>query len=113
MIVPGLKAGARVAEALRLIAQRCRQAGVDTPELDARVLIGHACVSAAPSCIAQAGRVLEAREIDAMSALTARRLTREPVARIVGVKEFWSLPLTVTPDAGAAAGNRNRGRGCA
>ena len=40
----------------------------------------------------------EAREIDAVSALAARRLKREPVARILGHKEFWSLTLRVTPD---------------
>jgi release factor glutamine methyltransferase len=28
-----------------------------------------------------------------MAALAARRLEREPVARILGVKEFWGLPL--------------------
>ena len=32
------------------------------------------------------------------SALAARRLKREPVARILGRKEFWSLPFDVTPD---------------
>ena len=42
--------------------------------------------------------MLEAREVDAASALAARRLKREPVARILGRKEFWSLTLAVTPD---------------
>ena len=38
--------------------------------------------------------------------------TREPVARILGVKEFWGLPLRLNAgDAGAAAGDRDRGRG--
>ena len=45
-------------------------------------------------------------------ALAARRLKREPVARILGRKEFWSLPLARDAGrAGAAAGNRNRRRG--
>ena len=36
----------------------------------------------------------EAERIDGYA---ARRLAHEPVARIVGTKEFWSLPLRVTP----------------
>jgi release factor glutamine methyltransferase len=33
-----------------------------------------------------------------ISALAARRLKHEPVSRILGQKEFWSIALTVTPD---------------
>ena len=41
-----------------------------------------------------------------------RRLAREPVARIIGSKEFWSLKLRIDADnAGAAPGNRNDRRG--
>ena len=44
--------------------------------------------------------------------LAARRLAGEPVARIVGTKEFWGLPLRLSPgNPRAAAGDRNRGRG--
>jgi release factor glutamine methyltransferase len=46
--------------------------------------------------IAEADRLLEAREVTALSALAARRLKHEPVARIFGVKEFWSLPFTLS-----------------
>ena len=43
-------------------------------------------------------RVLEAREVKAISARAARRLNREPVSRIVGCREFWSLDFRVSPD---------------
>ena len=43
-----------------------------------------------------AGRTLDADETRALAALAARRLAREPVARILGVKEFWGLPLRIT-----------------
>ena len=33
-----------------------------------------------------------------LAALLTRRLAHEPVARILGAKEFWSLPLRITPD---------------
>jgi release factor glutamine methyltransferase len=97
-LIPGLKAGASVEEAVRLIGQSFKTAGIETPEVDARALLGHALRLARAQLIAQSDRLLEAREIDAVSALAARRLKREPVARIQGAKEFWSLPLAVTPD---------------
>ncbi len=97
-IVPGLKAGTSIEEAARLIAQSFKVAGIETPKVDARLLLGHALRLDRTQLIAQNGHILEAGEIDAVSLLAARRLKREPVARILGVKEFWSLPLTVTPD---------------
>lgn len=97
-IVPGLKDGASVAEALRLMVQSFKLAGIEEPQADARSLLGHALRLSRTQLVAQGDRVLEAREIDAASALAARRLKREPVARILGRKEFWSLALTVTPD---------------
>jgi release factor glutamine methyltransferase len=66
--------------------------------VDARVLIGHALHLERARLIAQSDRVLEAREINTISALAARRLKREPVSRIFGQKEFWSIALTITAD---------------
>lgn len=97
-IVPGLKAGASLAEAAQLIAQSFKAAGLEEPLIDARVLIGHALRLTRTQLIAQSDRILEAREIDAVSALSTRRLKREPVARILGTREFWDLPLVLTPD---------------
>ena len=84
-----------VAEARRTLAARFRAAGLATPELDARVLVGHALALDHAALVTQADRTLADHETDAVSALAARRLAREPVARIVGVKEFWGLPLSV------------------
>jgi release factor glutamine methyltransferase len=96
-IVPGLKAGVPLAEALRLTAHYFRIAGIEEAEADARLLIGHALNLDRAKLIAQGERDLEAREVKMIAKLTARRLKREPVARILGEKEFWSLPLAVTP----------------
>jgi release factor glutamine methyltransferase len=94
----GPKAGTSVAEALRLLAQALRLAGVESAEVDARALIGAALHLDRSKLITQSDRILEARDATAISALAVRRLKREPVARILGRKEFWSLPLAVTPD---------------
>jgi release factor glutamine methyltransferase len=93
-----LKDGASVSEAIRLVAQAFRPAGIEEADADARLLIGHALHLDRTPLIAQSDRILEAREIATMSVLAARRLKHEPVSRILGQKEFWSLALAVTPD---------------
>lgn len=97
-IVPRLKAGASVSEAVQLMAQAFRLAGLEDAEIDARALLGHALHLDRAQLISHSDRVLEAREIEVASALAARRLKREPVARILARKEFWNQMLLVTPD---------------
>ena len=76
------------------MAQKFRPPGIDSAEVDARACSGaRARHRSRAQLIAQADARLEAREIDAIYALAARRLKREPVARIFGRKEFWSLSL--------------------
>lgn len=96
--VPGMKAGVSVADAQRLMIQTFRLAGLDSPEADARALLGVALRLTRAQLISQSDRILEAREASAVAALATRRIEREPVSRILGEKEFWSLPLRVTPD---------------
>jgi len=96
-VILGLKAGASVEDALRAVAQSFRLAAIETPEADARLLVGHALKLDRTQLFAQGDRLLEAREVNVVSALAARRLQHEPVARILGRKEFWSLMLQVTP----------------
>jgi release factor glutamine methyltransferase len=97
-VMPGLKSGVSVSEALHHVVQSFRTGGVEEAEADARVLIGHALHLDRARLIVQSERILEAREVTVISALATRRLRREPVSRIVGQKEFWSLPISVTPD---------------
>jgi release factor glutamine methyltransferase len=87
-----------IAAARRNLAQRFRDAGLDTPELDARILVGHALSLDHAALAAQADRRLTDEEADATAALAQRRLNREPVARIVGTREFWGLPLALNAD---------------
>jgi len=96
--IPGLKDGASVLEALNLLAQAFRTAGIEDADVDARLLVGHALHLDRARLIAQSDRILEAREINVINALAARRLKREPVSRIIGLKEFWSIALAITPD---------------
>lgn len=85
-----------VADCRRAWTSEFRANGVDSPELDARVLIGHALGLDHAALAAQADRPLSAKQQSAIAALARRRLAHEPVARITGTREFWSLPLRVT-----------------
>jgi release factor glutamine methyltransferase len=75
-----------------------RERAFDTPDLDARLLVGHALGLDHAALVAQSARRLTAGETAALDAVVARRLAHEPVARILGTGEFWSLSLRVTPD---------------
>jgi release factor glutamine methyltransferase len=77
------------------LAEKFRAAGIESAELDARILVGHALALDHAALAAAAARRLGAGEREAIAALAQRRLAHEPVARIVGYKEFWSLRLAV------------------
>jgi len=83
--------------ARRDIARRLRHHGIETPDLDARILVGHALALDHTALIQAGQRRLEAAEIAQIETLAARRLAREPIARITGIKEFWGLPFKITP----------------
>jgi release factor glutamine methyltransferase len=87
-----------IGAARRQLALEFRRRGLDTPELDARLLIGRALDLDHAALAAQSDRVLTNAEADAVSLLARRRLAREPVARILGRKEFWGLPLRLNAD---------------
>ena len=89
--------GASVARARRALAELFRAAGIESPELDARILIGHALGLDYAGLAAAATQQISDLTATQIERFAARRLAREPVARIVGQKEFWSLPLAVTP----------------
>lgn len=76
-------------------AKRFRAVGIDSAELDARILVGWALDLDRTALANADGRQLSHDEEAAIAALAERRLAHEPVARIVGWKEFWSLPLFV------------------
>jgi release factor glutamine methyltransferase len=84
-------------EVIAAAAARLAAAGVERPRLDARLLAGAALGLSAEALIARPGRDLSARERGAIEAMLSRREAREPVARIIGRREFWSLDFEVTP----------------
>jgi len=83
------------ADTRRALAARFRAAGLASPELDARLLVGHALGLDHAALAAADARSFGVEREAAIDALAQRRLAGEPVARILGRKEFWSLPLKV------------------
>lgn len=66
--------------------------------LETRILLGHALSLSRVQLITQSNRVLAAEEAHRVSALFQRRLNGEPIAYIVGEREFYGLSFHVTPD---------------
>jgi release factor glutamine methyltransferase len=87
-----------IAQARRAVADGLRGRGFETPDLDARLLVGHALGLDHTGLAVAAARTLTPAEAERLDAVLARRLAHEPVARIRGRKEFWSLAFAVTPD---------------
>lgn len=86
-----------LAAARRALTRAFRDAGIETPDLDARVLLQSVIGIDHAGLITAGERVLNGDERARLEAAAARRLGGEPVARIVGEKEFWGLPLRLAP----------------
>lgn len=90
-------AGLTVEQARRQVAKLLASRSLDAAELDARLLVGHALRLDLTGMVRAANRTLTPDESDRLNALANRRLAGEPVARILGQKEFWGLPLALSP----------------
>jgi release factor glutamine methyltransferase len=88
---------ATVSALRRRLAQRFGTAGLDTPELDARLLMQHALDCDHIELFRSDRRELSLHEINRVDLLADRRMAGEPVARIVGRKEFWGLDFEIGP----------------
>ena len=84
-----------VADSRRAWAAEFRARAIDSAELDARLLIGHALGLDHAALAARAEQILNSQQLGAIAALAHRRLGHEPVARVIGTKQFWTLRLRV------------------
>jgi len=90
-------AGQTVDAARRALTARFKSATIDSAELDARLLVGAVLGLDLTGMIAAANRALTRDQSIRLEDLMRRRLAGEPVARILGIKEFWGLPLKLSP----------------
>ncbi|POR53416.1 peptide chain release factor N(5)-glutamine methyltransferase [Bosea psychrotolerans] len=81
-------------DARRNLAARLRAAGVETAALDARILVEAAMGENADL---DALQPLDVAMLGRLDDFATRRLAGEPVWRILGEREFWSLPFRLSP----------------
>jgi release factor glutamine methyltransferase len=80
------------------VRDRLIAAGVESPVLDARLLLEAGAGVSRMDIVTDPRRELSAEQIAGVEALVARREAREPVGHIIGRRHFWKLELAVTPD---------------
>ncbi len=76
---------------------RLKAAGVDTPVMDARILVEAAAGATRADLLNDPHRPLSPAQAETLESHLARRERREPVAHILGCKGFWSIMLNVGP----------------
>jgi len=86
------------AEALKSLRQTLSEAGFETAALDARLLLLSVLDIPAMELITHPDIPLAPGESERLAAAARRRLAHEPVARIVGEREFWGLPFALSPE---------------
>jgi release factor glutamine methyltransferase len=89
-------AGQTVEAVRRKLTARFKSSRIDTAELDARILVGTAMGLDLTGLITSAARPVTSDEATRLEDFTRRRLAGEPVARILGAREFWGLPLQLS-----------------
>ncbi|WP_340116929.1 peptide chain release factor N(5)-glutamine methyltransferase [Pelagibius sp. 7325] len=82
-----------LAEAVEGAARRLAAAGIDEPRRDARLLVCRLLGGGPELLLGHPERALSEEEAARIQAAVARRVAREPVSRILGEREFWSLPF--------------------
>lgn len=89
--------GASYDALLRDTAVALTAAGIDNARFEARLLLSHATGLTIEQLISRGPDAAPAAAAATLRELTARRVRREPMAYILGEREFWGLPFKVSP----------------
>ena len=89
--------GASYDALLRDTAVALTAAGIDNVRFEARLLLSHATGLTIEQLISRGPDAAPAAAAATLRELTARRVRREPMAYILGEREFWGLPFKVSP----------------
>lgn len=69
----------------------------ESPKRDAEILLGFVAGKSRSSILAFGETELTPEQVQQLEQLLARRERGEPIAYLIGEREFWSLPLEVSP----------------
>jgi len=95
-LATGFESGHSIESARRALATRLQAAGIEEASLDARLLVGAALGLDLTGLVTQAARRFTPEEAKRLEGYARRRLAHEPVARILGTREFWGLPFRLS-----------------
>jgi release factor glutamine methyltransferase len=88
----------RVDGVLAQATTRLRSEGVESPQFDAELLLAHVLGVNRAAVLTWPDRQLTPKQVTLYRHLVGRRSAREPLAYIVGHREFFGLDLVVNPD---------------
>ncbi|CCN84512.1 Protein methyltransferase hemK [Vibrio nigripulchritudo SFn27] len=86
-----------IEDTLKAATEKLMESGSESPSLDAAVLLCHALDKPRSYLLTWPEKLLTPEQDKDFVSLLERRQNGEPVAYIVGEREFWSLPLKVSP----------------
>ena len=90
--------GPTLLTAWKAAAARLKAGRIDSPSIDARLLLEVAAGCSRTDILTDPYRAVTPDQQAGLDAFVERRLRREPVSRILGRKGFWKIMLNVTPD---------------
>jgi len=90
--------GPTLVSAWKAAQARLKAARIDSPSIDARLLLEAATGASRMDILTDPYRAVSADQLAMLDGFVDRRLKREPVSRILGRKGFWKIMLNVTPD---------------
>jgi len=85
-------------EALKAATAALLAAGIDGPGRDARILLAHAAGVAQDRLTLHLTDEMNDAALARLAGYLARRIAREPVAKIIGTRAFWGRYFKVTKD---------------
>lgn len=87
-----------IQQTLMAATGRLAEAAIDTPRLDAEVLLRHALEMDRTRLFVMLPEPMPENRVALYDELVDRRLAGEPVAYLTGTREFMGLPFRTTPD---------------
>lgn len=89
--------GATAGEAARIMTEALARGHIDTPSIDARLLVTAALQVSKQDLILNPTRLVAPDEAEKLVGFEVRRLAHEPVSRILGVREFYGRTFEISP----------------
>lgn len=97
VVPPSMRQESSVQTLIERASARLAAAGVESSRRDARLLLAAAMQAAPATLLAGAERSVDDAAACRFESFVERRAGREPVSRILGEREFWSLPFRLSP----------------